>query len=218
MSEFTKDQFIVLSTEQGWIKKTPLDAFAKTTSRGLTIATLNDNDKLNWCSKCKDGDDILIGSSGGVATRFEAAKLRPTGRTSRGVRAMNLKEGDTIAYMTVLAGNNKDKEDEFVLRVTSQGFGKRIRTNEFQATGRGLKGVIAIKFKKTALNSDMGDRMSCFCIVKEGEEILSKGVMVRQKVSKIPSFNGSMGEIKSQVSVLFPCNNTVQTTKRLKTQ
>jgi DNA gyrase subunit A len=189
VSEFNKDEYILLATEQGWIKKTPLEAFEKTSSRGLTIASLVDGDQLKWCQPCKDGDDILMGSSRGMATRFEAAKLRPTGRTSRGVRAMKLKEGDTIADMNVLNGNIEDKEDknEFVLCITSQGYGKRISTDEFRTTGRGLVGVIAIKFKTA--RKDL-DTMSCFCIVKKEDEILvntAKGVMVRQKVFKIPS-------------------------------
>jgi DNA gyrase subunit A len=78
VSEFSKDEYIVLATEQGWIKKTPLDAFEKISSRGLTIATLTGNDKLKWSRRCRDGD-ILMGSSRGMATRFEASKLRPTG-------------------------------------------------------------------------------------------------------------------------------------------
>jgi DNA gyrase subunit A len=185
VSEFSKDEYIVLATEQGWIKKTSLDAFVKTSSRGLIIASLTDDDKLKWCKLCKDGDDILMGSTQGMATRFEAAKLRPTGRTSRGVRAMKLREGDTIGGMNVLGGSKKEKE--FVLCVTSQGYGKRISTDEFRATARGLVGVIAIKFKKAGGEQD---RMSCFCIVNEDDEILvntAKGVMVRQKVSRIPS-------------------------------
>ena len=121
-----------------------------------------------------------------MATRFSESKLRPTGRTSRGVTAMKLRDGDMVADMNVLRGSDKGNE-EFVLCVTSQGYGKRIPTSEFRVTARGLRGVIAIKFKKAMEDQD---RLSCFCTVKEGDEILlntAKGVMVRQKVSKIPS-------------------------------
>jgi DNA gyrase subunit A len=186
VSEFKQDEYIVLATEQGWIKKTPLDAFEKTTSRGLIIASLAEGDKLQWCKKCTDEDDILMGTSLGMATRFETTKLRPTGRTSRGVRSMKLKVGDTIADMNVLDGKKVGNE-ESILCVTSNGFGKRVSTKEFRATGRGLVGVIAIKFKK---GKELADRLSCFCVVKEEEEFLlntSKGVMVRQQVAKIPN-------------------------------
>jgi DNA gyrase subunit A len=146
VSEFTqKDDYIVLATKQGWIKRTSLDAFAKTSSRGLVIATLDDGDKLQWCHRCTDYDDILLGSSHGMAVRFPASTLRPTGRTSRGVISMKLKEGDTIADMNVLApflihGDKDDNDDdddengnkEFVLCVTEQGYGKRVSTNDFR--------------------------------------------------------------------------------------
>lgn len=184
VTEFSKDEYIVLATKNGWIKKTPLDAFEKISNRGLTIATLDGDDKLQWCHKCTDGEDILIGSSRGMAARFEAAKLRPTGRTSRGVKAMKLREGDTIADMNVVNGANGDKE--FVLCVTEQGYGKRVPTSEFRTTSRGAVGVIAIKFKASLEDQD---RMSCFCIVHEDDEVLvitSKGIMVRQQVKAIP--------------------------------
>jgi DNA gyrase subunit A len=189
VSEFSKDEYVVLATEQGWIKKTSLDAFQKLSSRGLTIATLADGDRLRWCRRCRDGDDLLIGSEKGMATRFMAAKLRPTGRTSRGVRAMKLREGDTIADMNVLSGrtDGTGSQNEFVLCITSQGFGKRIPTNGFRTTGRGGVGVIATKFKK---GQEEIDRVKSFCIVAEDDEILvitAKGIMVRQKVSDISS-------------------------------
>eukprot|EP00970_Alexandrium_tamarense_P001369 scaffold145_cov195-Alexandrium_tamarense.AAC.13 len=179
VSEFSKNEFIVLATEYGWIKKTPLAAFEKLTQRGLIIATLADGDRLNWCEKCTDNDDILVGSTRGQATRFKAADLRPTARTSRGVKSMTLKKGDTIADMNVLR-----KEDKFVLVVTTEGYGKRVLTEEFRTTARGGSGVIAIKFKAGRVD----DRISTMRVVNEDDEILlitSQGVIVRQKVSDI---------------------------------
>ena len=195
VSEFSDNRYVVLATEQGWIKKTPLKAFDKLTSRGLTIASLAEDDRLHWCLLCEDGDDILIGSSMGMATRFASSKLRPTGRTSRGVRSMKLREGDALAEMNVLGGkkddttNNdtvgdEDAKEEFVLAVTSNGFGKRMSTNEFRVQARGGVGVIAMKFKKPV------DRMACLRIVRDDDEILvitAKGIIVRQKVSGIMS-------------------------------
>lgn len=188
VTEFSKDEYLVLATKQGMIKKTPLDAFETISARGLRIATLVDDDKLKWCQKCTDDDNILIGSTRGMASRFEASKLRPTGRASRGVKAMKLRDGDTIADMNVLGGaGNKPEKEEFVLCITEKGYGKRVSTSEFRATSRGAVGVIAIKFKK-AKEADK-DSVSCFCIVNKDDEILvitSKGVMVRQKVAQIP--------------------------------
>ncbi|GAX23176.1 DNA gyrase subunit A [Fistulifera solaris] len=187
VSRFSDDEYIVLATEQGWIKKTALSSFEKLTTRGLIIATVEESDSLQWCQPCKDGDDILVGSAMGKAMRFEASKLRPTGRTSRGVKSMTLREGDRIAGFNVLSGGQaKLESEEYVLAVTSMGFGKRINTSEFRAQNRGGQGVIALHFKKGFEQ----DEMRCLQIVKEEDEILvitSKGVMVRQQVSQIPS-------------------------------
>ena len=182
VSEFSKDEYCVLATKKGWIKKTPLAAFENISSRGLTIASLGEGDSLKWCVRTADGDDILVGTTGGMASRFEAASLRPTGRTSRGVRAMKLKKGDTLADVNVLTGG---ESSEFVLAVTSCGYGKRIKTEEFTARARGGVGVIATKFKK-----GLDDSLSCLRIVNEDDEVLvitSKGVIVRQRVGAIPS-------------------------------
>ena len=92
---------------------------------------------------------------------------------------MTLKKGDSIADMNVLR-----KDDKYVLIVTTEGYGKRVKTEEFRTTARGGSGVIAIKFKAGRVY----DRISTMRIVNEDDEILlitSKGVMVRQKVSDI---------------------------------
>jgi DNA gyrase subunit A len=218
ISEFTENEYLVLATEQGWIKKTPLNAFGNLSSRGLTIATLEENDRLKWCEKCNDKNDILIGTCKGKAVRFAAAKLHPTGRTSRGVHAMKLGENDTIADVNVLrssqltepqdtmsssesqteSSSSESMEAEYLLAVTSHGFGKRVKTKEFRTQGRGGAGNIAIKFKKSKYSND---RMSCLRIVKEDDEILvitAKGIMVRQQVADIPSQGRSASGVMIQ--------------------
>ena len=180
ISRFPKDEYLVLATEHGWIKKTPLAAFEKITSRGLVIATLAEGDRLNWCEKCTNADDILVGSTRGQATRFAAASLRPTARTSRGVKSMTLKTADAIADMNVLSG-----KDECLLIVTTSGMGKRVKIEEFRTTARGGSGVIAMKFKTRRVN----DRVSTMRVVNEEDEIMlitSQGVMVRQQAKEIP--------------------------------
>jgi DNA gyrase subunit A len=197
VSEFTEEEYLILATKHGWIKKTPLAAFEKLSSRGLTIASLGDGDSLNWCHRCRDGDSVLLGSTMGLAIRYEVNLLRKTGRTSRGVRAMKLKAGDEIADMNVLEGgtgedqisSSEKKDEEFILAVTSNGFGKRVATSEFKIQARGGIGKIAIKFKKKKRDSQDDDRVSCLLAAKEDDEVLvitAKGIMVRQKVSDIP--------------------------------
>eukprot|EP00520_Triparma_pacifica_P006407 CAMPEP_0118640518 /NCGR_PEP_ID=MMETSP0785-20121206/4797_1 /TAXON_ID=91992 /ORGANISM="Bolidomonas pacifica, Strain CCMP 1866" /LENGTH=836 /DNA_ID=CAMNT_0006531913 /DNA_START=794 /DNA_END=3301 /DNA_ORIENTATION=- len=187
--KFTKDEFIVLATERGWIKKTPLAAFENLTSRGLIIASLEDGDSLKWISKCTDEMDVFLGSKNGMATRYSASLLRPTARTSRGVRSMKLRPGDGVAEMSIMEGEGGEVEGGgYVLAVTKKGYGKRIPITEFRSQGRGGIGVIAIKFKEPVDGDEM-DSMSCLTLVKEDDEILvttKRGVIVRQKCSAIP--------------------------------
>jgi len=184
VDKFSNDEFCVIATQNGFIKKTPLKAFENIRSSGLIISTLGEGDSLKWCEKCTNEDDILIGSSKGMATRFEASNLRPTARTSRGVRAMKLKTGDTLAGMNVLDRSAKENSEEYLLAVTSNGYGKRIRTSEFKSRARGTAGVIAIKFKSDSFK----DTVSCFRIVNEDDEVMvitDKGIIVRQRVAGI---------------------------------
>mmetsp|Transcript_26510 Transcript_26510/g.38011 ORF Transcript_26510/g.38011 Transcript_26510/m.38011 type:complete len:957 (+) Transcript_26510:67-2937(+) len=201
VSEFTESECIVLVTEHGWIKKTPLNAFENLTSRGLIIAALEMGDRLRWCKRCTDDDDILLGTSMGMATRFKASEVRPTGRTSRGITSMKLKVGDRIADMSILKSKHdsasevaKDSvngestaSEEFVLAVTSNGYGKRVRTAEFRSQARGGIGVIATKFKQH--DTDKQDNVSCLRVVREEDEVLlvtERGIIMRQKVKDIP--------------------------------
>jgi len=187
VTEFSDEEYIVLATEYGWIKKTPLNAFENLTSRGLIIAALENGDRLSWCKRCTDEDDILIGTRLGMATRFNASKLRPTGRTSRGVKSMTLKNGDTIADLSILKSTVEDEgSEEYVLTVTANGYGKRVKTTEFRTTARGGVGVIATKFKT---NSSVEDQVSCLRVVHSEDEILlitERGIIVRQTASQIP--------------------------------
>jgi DNA gyrase subunit A len=218
ISDFTEpNEFLLLVSEHGWIKKTPLIAFEKLPIRGLIVASLDDDDRLLWCQRCTDKYDVLVGTRGGMATRFSVAKLRPTGRTSRGVRTMKLRNNDKISDVNVVpAGGGDDDDDddgddceddradsannaisendaptEYVLAVSSLGYGKRIPTAEFRTQARGGVGVVALKFKKkNTITDNESDIMTCLRAVKENDEIMvvtTKGIMVRQQVSKIPS-------------------------------
>jgi DNA gyrase subunit A len=187
VSDFSrKDEYLILATKQGWIKKTALTAFENMSSRGLTIAFLEPGDQLLWSQRCTDDDDVLIGSTLGMATRFAIATLRATERRSRGVISMKLREGDSIADMNVLRGSSNNDRQQYALAVTSNGYGKRVKTEEFRTQARGGRGVIAIKFKK----GNDEDEVRCLSTVTDDDEVLlitAKGIMVRQKVSDIAS-------------------------------
>ncbi|AFY72958.1 DNA gyrase, A subunit [Synechococcus sp. PCC 7502] len=113
ISEFTDDEFLVMLTAGGYIKKTKLSAFANIRSNGLIAIFLEDNDQLRWVRRAKVNNTIIIGSKQGMAIRFRTddQQLRPMGRDTRGVRAMRLSENDEIVGMDILPAGLAEIED-----------------------------------------------------------------------------------------------------------
>jgi len=208
------DEHLVLLTKQGYVKKTPLNAFQSISARGLTIISLGEGDSLKWARRCNPEEEVLIATKDGFASRFTAADLSSTGRTSRGVRSLNLRDGDSMADMDILRPgakkslegttvdpNSSHQEVEvasYVLAVTEKGYGKRILIDEFKTQKRGGKGVTIIKFKTKAGGGNKvlresglqvdGDALSCMRICSPGDEVVistSKGTVMRQRIDDI---------------------------------
>ena len=146
---------------------------------------------------------LFIYCRDGFASRFTAADLTSTGRTSRGVRALKLREGDRMADMDILAATVVAESDtshqQYVLAVTEKGYGKRIPIDEFRTQRRGGKGVIAIKFKEKAggggklarfagRGKGEADALSCMRVCSESDEVVMstvRGTILRQGVSDV---------------------------------
>ncbi|CAM9466525.1 unnamed protein product [Ascophyllum nodosum] len=189
VDEFREDEYLVLLTQNGYIKRTPLEAFKSTSSRGLIIIGLEEDDTLRWVKRCRNDDSVIIASRQGYVSHFLANvnDLRPSGRGSKGVKSMRFGPGDVPVDIGVIpreASVERSDEGQSVLVVTTKGYGKRVRTNEFRLTRRGAKGVIAIKFRKT-----LDDSIACFRVVGPDDEIMLstfQGTIVRQKAAAIP--------------------------------
>jgi DNA gyrase subunit A len=182
VSQFSSDVFLVLLTRKGFIKKTPLQAFSKITARGLTAVGLGEGDSLVRASLCSEGESVILCSTRGQAVRFETdqKQLRATGRTSRGVKSMRMREGDRIADMFVGAGAAAGRQQ--LVAITQQGYGKRVLASKFKNQARGGKGVIAVKFKRK------DDELLALSPASSDEELLlitQKGTIVRQAISGI---------------------------------
>lgn len=201
-----RDEHLVLLTNLGFVKKTPLKAFESISARGLTIISLGNGDKLKWTRRCNPEEEVLIATKDGYASRFTAADLTLTGRKSRGVRALNLRTGDSMADMDILRPgkhinttvDTPQQIESYVLAVTEKGYGKRISIDEFRTQKRGGKGVILIKFKTKAGGGGKAlresgligdaDSLSCIRICAPGDEVVistSKGTVMRQKIDDI---------------------------------
>lgn len=118
VSEFTSDEYLVMLTKGGYIKKTELAAFSHIRANGLIAISLEEGDQLRWVRRARVEDSIIIGSRYGMAIHFRTSneQLRPLGRATRGVRAMKLRQGDELIGMdilpsSILATLNTGEED-----------------------------------------------------------------------------------------------------------
>jgi DNA gyrase subunit A len=104
VDEFSSEEYLVMLTKGGNIKKTALEAFANIRSNGLIAISLEEGDQLRWVGRAKVEDSVLIGSRQGMAIHFRCShsQLRPLGRATRGVKAMKLKKGDELVGMDIL--------------------------------------------------------------------------------------------------------------------
>ena len=178
VGEFSADMNLIMLTKSGYIKRIELNNFANIRRNGIIAISLEENDELNWVKLAKSNDEIIIGTSCGMAIRFSVSDLRPLGRSARGVTSMKLRTGDTIIGCDIVPQNY----DADLLVVTSDGFGKRSKLSEFRTQNRGGIGLIATKFKSSA------SRLVALTIVDENDEVMlvtANGICTRLKAGDI---------------------------------
>ncbi len=200
VSSFDDENYLLMLTRGGYIKRTPLSAFSRIRANGLIAIGLEDGDALTWVRLAESGDSVLIGSKNGMTIHFRLnnSELRPLGRSARGVKSMNLKSGDSLVSMDVLSTEladhvDKSEEDElqdessesegpWVLVASGSGLGKRVPMTQFRLQKRAGMGLRAIKFRKD------GDELVGLRVLGKGEELLlvsERGVIVRTSADKI---------------------------------
>lgn len=137
--EFSESHFLVMATRNGVIKKTSLSAFAHPRRGGIAAITLDEGDELISTRVTDGGGEIVLAKRQGKAIRFNESKVRPMGRTARGVIGVTLEQDDYVVEMVVL------KEARALVVVTENGYGKRSMLADYRVTGRGGKGIITIR-------------------------------------------------------------------------
>ena len=178
VSEFNPDTNLIMLTKKGYIKRIGLDNFVNIRRNGIVAIGLEEGDTLNWVKLAQNNDEIIIGTSCGMAIRFSIEDLRPLGRSARGVNSMKLRTGDTIIGCDVVP---KDYDADLLV-VTSDGFGKRSKLSEFRPQNRGGLGLIATKFKSAA------SRLVALTIVDEHDDIMvvtANGIVTRVSAADI---------------------------------
>jgi DNA gyrase subunit A len=139
VKDFVPDQFIVMVTKQGVIKKCELTEFDNPMSRGIIALSLDEGDELLGARLTYGDNYIFLGTREGKAIRFHESNVRAMGRPARGVRAMDLAEGDAIIGAEVV------EKEGLILSISENGFGKRTPLEDYRLTARGGKGVINMK-------------------------------------------------------------------------
>ena len=205
VSEFNEQEYLVMLTKKGFIKKTTLYAFRNIRSNGLIAISLAEGDQLRWVRLATDEDSILIASRRGMAIHFHAdnSQLRPLGRTAKGVKSMKLRKGDEIISMDILPSqivanigedegqdddgneeltNDTSKNAPWAMAVTTSGYGKRVPVSQFRLQRRAGIGVRVIRFRKPT------EELASLRIVNADDEfmiITTRGIIVRCDVNAV---------------------------------
>ncbi|WP_207430396.1 DNA gyrase subunit A [Sabulibacter ruber] len=135
--DYVLNNYLVFCTEQGTIKKTPLEAYSRPRAAGIQAITINEGDRLLDVQLTNGANDIIIALRSGRAVRFNEEKVRTMGRTAAGVRGVTL-AGDDDKVVGMVCVHNPDTN---LLVVSEKGFGKRSALEEYRITNRGGKGV-----------------------------------------------------------------------------
>ncbi len=177
VKEFSDNQFLIMATEQGTVKKTVLSAYGNVRKGGINAINLKKSDRLIEVKMTDGTNDIMIGTRNGFAVRFHEKDVRDMGRTATGVRGVRLGKGDKVVGLLVIK-----RQGMSVLVVTAKGYGKRSDINDYRITHRGGKGVITVK------TSDKIGKMIAMMEVNDNDELViisTKGMVIRQNMKDI---------------------------------
>jgi len=177
--EFVSDKFVVMVTRKGIIKKTDLTAYSNPRTGGIIAISIDDDDELVDVQLTSGDQDIFLATKLGMAIRFREDDVRDMGRTARGVRGINLDEGDDVIGVDIPAQNT------FMLTVSENGYGKCTPIDEYRVQSRGGKGTINLKTVPKVGN------VSGVLQVQGDEHLMlisSTGNVIRLKVKDIPIY------------------------------
>ena len=200
-----KKLFVVFSTQKGKIRKNSLEDFINIQSTGKIAMKLDEDDKITGVKICREDQDLILSTELGKCIRFMSKKLRIfKGRSSKGIKGMQLGSGDKVISLSVLGAVNInaktakkiykngskdiDKKSEiiakqkYILSITKNGFGKRTSLYDYRVTNRGGKGIIGI------VASSRNGTVAASFPVNEGDEVIlstDKGKVIRCAVREI---------------------------------
>ncbi|HAX01996.1 MAG: DNA gyrase subunit A [Tenericutes bacterium GWC2_34_14] len=171
------DAFLTFVTKKGIIKRTPIQEYANIRTNGINAINLREDDELLSVGLTDGKQDIILGASNGKAIRFDENDARAMGRTTSGVRGMDIGENDEVVGAAIISNN-----DEEILVITENGFGKRTNVDEYRRQIRGGKGV------KTLNVTEKNGKLSTLRVVSDDQDLIvvsDKGVVIRTHVDQI---------------------------------
>ena len=172
-------KYLFMTTKNGTVKKTALLDFANIRQSGIVAIKLDAGDELSWVKKTAGEDNIIISTSMAQAIRFKESDARSMGRATRGVRGIRLRKDDTVVGMDVISG-----EDQLMLVIMQNGYGKITKSNQFSSHNRGGVGI-----KAGVVTAKTGRAVDVRIISSREDDVLiisKQGQVIRLKLSAIP--------------------------------
>ena len=172
---FEDDKYLIMVTKKGIIKRIALSAYDTARKGGLIALDLNKGDELAWVRMTDGSNEVIIATKKGMAIRFRETDVRPMGRLARGVKAMKLKEGDSIVGMSII------EKDKLILTVSETGFGRLSSPDDYRLQSRGGKGIINYHVLKYG-------NVAALTVVPLGDDVIiiaDNGVIIRILASTI---------------------------------
>ncbi|HEX7484345.1 MAG TPA: DNA gyrase subunit A [Candidatus Saccharimonadales bacterium] len=172
--------YLFMATIKGTVKKTPLKDYANIRTNGLIAIKLDDGDELRWIKKTTGQNDVIVSTSAGQAVRFNETETRPMGRTARGVRGVRLRPNDRVVGMDIV--NN---DDEKLLVISVNGYGKMTKVSNFPSHKRGGVGI-----KAGVVTAKTGPIIAVRTLEADASEVLmisDKGQTIRVGLKDIPT-------------------------------
>ena len=181
-TEYINNNYIVLATKRGVIKKTLLEAYSRPRVNGVNAITVRENDNLLEAILTDGDNDILIAAKNGKCVRFHESDARAIGRTATGVRGISIEEDDEVIGMICVKNTPEDKELNHIMVVSENGFGKQSSIDDYRITSRGAKGV------KTINITDKTGNLIAIKKVTDDNDLMiinKSGITIRVPVSDI---------------------------------
>ena len=177
-AEYINNNYIVMCTREGVVKKTKLEAYSRPRQNGVNAIVIREGDQLIEAKITSGEAEIMIAARGGKAIRFNESTVRPIGRVGAGVRGITLDEGDEVIGMICIEPDSKQD----VLVLSENGYGKRTDLDEYRVTNRGGKGVKTIN-----ITDKTGDLIAIQAVTDENDLMIinRSGVTIRTKVEQI---------------------------------